>query len=54
MFDLCYGESADAEYHQRPAKEYYSEADVNREKILAAIDATGDAIRTRIKEVRVG
>ncbi|WP_372177739.1 hypothetical protein ACCQ23_00660 [Xanthomonas axonopodis pv. phyllanthi] len=49
----CHSEAIDAEYQERPSREYWKEADKNRKEIASAIDETCESIRTRVSSVRV-
>ena len=54
VIKLCHSEAIDAEYHERPSREYWQEADTNRKDIISAIDETCESIRSRVSSVRVG
>jgi len=49
----CYSERIDYEHVERGSADYFKEAKENRELIAAAIDATCEAIRSRISQVKV-
>ena len=53
VLELCRSEAVYANYTERPSHEYWDEAMGNQDKILAAIDDTCAAVRSRIWEVRV-
>lgn len=54
VIDLCHSEAIDAEYQERPSREYWQEAEKSRNDILVAIDETCESIRSRVSSVRVG
>jgi hypothetical protein len=53
VLKLCRSEAVYASYKERPSHKYRDEAMDNQDKILAAIDDTCAAVRSRIWGVRV-
>ena len=53
VVELCHSEAVDAEDHERSQKEYWQEARINRGLISASIDATCEAVRSRLSTARV-
>ena len=50
---LCHEEAVDADFVERTQREYWQESRENHKKIVAAIDACCEAIRSRISAVEV-